>query len=283
MIARLGNRRAHLFGDIIALCALTAISILVVLPFAWMVSTSLKTTAEMVAFPPRFIPKDVQWSNYKDAWNALPFRTFFMNSAIVAVVTTIGATLTSSMGGYSFARLRFPGRDRIFLAYLATMMIPFPVLMIPLFVISRRFGLIDNLWGLILPAIFTAWGTFLVRQFILTLPRDLEDAARIDGASYFRIYRDIILPLSRPVVATLAIFTFLSAWNDFLWPLLMISSTDNKTLPLGLAMFNSRAAIRTPWNLIMAASTFSVIPVLIIFILGQRYYVRGIALSGLKG
>lgn len=283
MIARLGMRRAHHVGDLLALTALTLISILVVLPFAWMVSTSLKTTAEMVAFPPRFIPKDVQWSNYKDAWNALPFRTFFVNSAIVAVLTTIGATLTSSMGGYSFARLRFPGRDRIFLAYLATMMIPFPVLMIPLFVISRRFGLIDTLWGLILPAVFTAWGTFLVRQFILTLPRDLEDAARIDGASFFRIYRDIILPLIRPVVATLGIFTFLSAWNDFLWPLLMISSTDNKTLPLGLAMFNSRAAIRTPWNLIMAASTFSIIPVLLVFIVGQRYYVRGIALSGLKG
>jgi len=191
--------------------------------------------------------------------------------------------LTSSMAGYSFARLRYPGRDLLFLAYLGTIMIPFPVLIIPLFILMRQLGLVDTLAGLILPAAFTAWGTFLMRQFMLSIPREIEEAARMDGASFWRIYLQIIMPLSRPVVATLGIFTFLGSWNDFLWPLIMISSVENKTLPLGLTMFQAQVAIKTPWQLVMAAATFSVIPVLIVFVLGQKYYVRGIATTGLKG
>ena len=258
-------------------------AMLMVAPFAWMVASSLKALPEIYHYPPNFLPAKAQWNNYRVAWNTLPFGRFFLNSAVVATATTIGTLTTSSMAGYSFARLRYPGRDRLFLAYLATMMVPFPVLMIPLFIIARELHLIDTLMGIILPSIFTAWGTFLVRQYILSLPRELEEAARVDGASFFRIFRDIVLPLCGPVLATLGIFTFLASWNDFIWPLIMISSVENKTLPLGLSMFQSRSAMRVPWHLIMAASTFSVLPVLFVFILGQRYYIRGIAISGLKG
>ena len=211
------------------------------------------------------------------------FTRFFFNSLFVACATTAAVVLTSSMAGYSFARLRFPGRDLLFLAYLGTIMIPFPVLIIPLFILMRQLGLVDTLAGLILPAAFTAWGTFLMRQFMLSIPREIEEAARMDGASFWRIYLQIILPLSRPVIATLGIFTFLGSWNDFLWPLIMISSVESKTLPLGLTMFQSQIPIKTPWQLVMAAATFSVIPVLFVFVLGQKYYVRGIATTGLKG
>lgn len=263
--------------------ACTVVALVFVGPFAWMVSSSLKSLSDIYAFPPTFIPDEIRWSNYSDAWNALPFDRFFVNSLIVAVTTTVGAILTSSMAGYAFARLRFPGRNAIFLGYLATMMIPFPVLMVPLFIIMRSLSLVDTLPSLILPAIFTAWGTFLMRQFIIGLPYELEEAARIDGASFWRIYWQIVLPLIRPVIATLGIFTFLWSWNEFLWPLIMINTVENKTLPLGLLMFQTLNPGRTPWNLIMAASTFSVAPLLLMFIIGQRYYVRGIAMTGVKG
>jgi multiple sugar transport system permease protein len=281
--AVVGKKGSRLIGDFLAYLALALLGIVFVLPFLWMVSTSLKGLDEVYAFPPRFIPEDIQWSNYLEAWNALPFDRFFLNSLIVSVGTTLGTILTCSMAGYSFARLRYPGRDKIFVAYLATMMIPFPILMIPLFIIMRGISLVDTLAGLILPAMFGAWGTFLMRQFMLTLPKEIEEAARVDGCSFFGIYWRIVMPLIKPVIATLAIFTFLSTWNEFLWPLIMISSIEDKTLPLGLTMFQSHLVGRTPWNLVMAAATFSIIPVLIVFVLGQKYYVRGITMSGIKG
>jgi ABC-type sugar transport system, permease component len=162
-------------------------------------------------------------------------------------------------------------------------MIPFPVLIVPLFIIMRNLHLVDTLWSLILPVIFTPWGTFLMRQFILTLPKELEEAAIMDGCGFFGTYWRIVLPLMKPVIATLGIFTFVGSWNAFLWPLISISSIDNKTLPLGLTMFTSRLAGRTPWDQVMAAATFSIIPVLILFVLGQKYYVKGIATTGIKG
>ena len=279
----LGNTQRRWLGNGLAWVALTLLGIFWMVPFLWMVSTSFKGIDEVYAFPPRFVPELVRWSNYVEAWQAIPFTRFFFNSLFVACATTVAVVLTSSMAGYSFARLRFPGRDLLFLAYLGTIMIPFPVLIIPLFILMRQLGLVDTLAGLILPAAFTAWGTFLMRQFMLTIPREIEEAARMDGASFWRIYLQIILPLSRPVIATLGIFTFLGSWNDFLWPLITISSVENKTLPLGLTMFQSQIPIKTPWQLIMAAATFSVLPVLIVFVLGQKYYVRGIATTGLKG
>jgi multiple sugar transport system permease protein len=279
----LGNTQRRWLGNGMAWVALTLLGVFWMVPFLWMVSTSFKGIDEVYAFPPSFFPELLRWSNYVEAWQAIPFSRFFFNSLFVAAATTIAVVLTSSMAGYSFARLRYPGRDLLFLAYLGTIMIPFPVLIIPLFILMRQLGLVDNLAGLILPAAFTAWGTFLMRQFMLSIPREIEEAARMDGASFWRIYLQIIMPLSRPVVATLGIFTFLGSWNDFLWPLIMISSVENKTLPLGLTMFQAQVPIKTPWQLVMAAATFSVIPVLIVFVLGQKYYVRGIATTGLKG
>jgi multiple sugar transport system permease protein len=281
--AGLGNTHRRWLGNGMAWVVLTLLGVFWMVPFLWMVSTSFKGIDEVYAFPPRFFPEDLRWSNYAEAWQAIPFSRFFFNSLFVAAATTIAVVLTSSMAGYSFARLRYPGRDLLFLAYLGTIMIPFPVLIIPLFILMRQLGLVDTLAGLILPAAFTAWGTFLMRQFMLSIPREIEEAARMDGASFWRIYLQIIMPLSRPVVATLGIFTFLGSWNDFLWPLIMISSVENKTLPLGLTMFQAQVPIKTPWQLVMAAATFSVIPVLIVFVLGQKYYVRGIATTGLKG
>lgn len=279
----LTNTQRRRIGNGFALLALTLLGIFWMVPFLWMVSTSFKGLDEVYAFPPRFVPREIHWGNYLEAWQTVPFTRFFFNSLFVATATTLAVVVTSSMAGYSFARLRYPGRDKIFLAYLGTIMIPFPVLIIPLFILMRQLGLVDTLPGLILPAAFTAWGTFLMRQFMLSIPREIEEAARMDGASYFRIYAQIILPLSKPVIATLGIFTFLSNWNEFLWPLITISSIENKTLPLGLTMFQSQIPIKTPWQLVMAAATFSVLPVLIIFVLGQKYYVRGIATTGLKG
>jgi multiple sugar transport system permease protein len=280
---RASMRKRRRVGNVVAVLGASVIGVAFLLPFLWMVSSSLKDLSEIYEFPPRLIPSTIHVENYLDAWNALPFSVFFRNSFVVALVTTVGVVFTSSLAGYSFARLRYPGRDQIFLAYLATMMIPFPVLMVPLFVIMRNLGLVDSLWALILPAIFTPAGTFLMRQFILTLPRELEEAARVDGCGYFGIYWRIVLPLMKPVIATLAIFTFLGSWNEFLWPLITINSIENKTLPLGLTMFQSQLSGRTPWHLVMASATFTIVPVLILFVAGQKYYVRGIVTSGLKG
>ncbi|SDU85220.1 carbohydrate ABC transporter permease [Jiangella alkaliphila] len=278
------RRRRGPSGHTIAVyVACTLVSLVFVAPFAWMVLSSLKSTGEIYEFPPSILPQEWRWSNYSEAWNALPFDRFFLNSLIVSGVSTAGAVLTSSMAGYAFARLRFPGRDKIFLGYLATMMIPFPVLMVPLYIIMRSLSLVDSLASLILPAMFTAWGTFLMRQFIIGLPTELEEAARVDGAGFGRIYWQIVLPLITPVIATLGIFTFLWTWNEFLWPLIMINTMENKTLPVGLLAFQTLNPGRTPWHLIMAASTLSVLPLLLMFIVGQRYYVRGIAMTGVKG
>jgi len=278
------RRRIRLVGDAAVWVFLLVFGLIWMAPFLWMVSASFKSLPEIYAFPPTWIPKQLRWQNYVDTWQAVPFGRFFLNSGIVAVSVTAGQVLTCSLAGYSFARLRYPGRDRIFLAYLGTMMIPFPVVMIPLFILMKDLALVDHLPGLVLPAMFSAWGTFLMRQFMLTIPKELEEAAKIDGASLFGIYWRLFLPLSGPVIATLSIFTFLGQWNAFLWPLIMISSVDKKTLPLGLASLQAQlTAIQIPWNLVMAGATFSVIPVLVVFVVGQRYYVRGIVLTGLKG
>ncbi len=283
-IPRLHTRRSTFLGNLVAGLFLSILGIFWMTPFLWMVLASVKSLGEIYQMPPSLLPTVFHWENYREVWTTVPFGIFFRNSSIVAITVTLGQIVTCSMAGYSFARLRFPGRDQIFLSYLGTLMIPFPVLMIPVFILMQDLGLVDTLQGLILPSIFSAWGTFLMRQFMLTFPKELEDAAKIDGCSVFGIYWRIFMPLSMPVIATLGIFTFLAHWNDFLWPLIMISSVDNKTLPLGLAMLQARLqAIEIPWQLVMAAATFSIIPILIIFVAGQKYYVRGIVLSGLKG
>jgi multiple sugar transport system permease protein len=279
----LGVKARQHIGNFLAVLVLSIGGIFMALPFLWMVSSSLKSIAEIYVFPPTFIPEKIQWANYLEIWRRLPFHLFFRNSFFVATLETLGVLFTSSLAGYSFARLRYPGRDQLFLLYLSTMMIPFAVRMIPLFILMRTFGWVDNLAALIVPSMFSAWGTFLMRQFMLTIPRELEDAALIDGCSYFRIYWSIILPLTVPALATLGIFHFMGSWNAFLWPLIILNSMSNKTLPLGLAAFQAMVAMKTPWHLVMAASVVSVVPIRVIFMLGQKYYVRGIVTTGLKG
>ena len=279
----LKRQQQEFLGNLFAWTILGLGGAAMMVPFLWMVFTSLKSTAEIYVYPPRFLPDSWLWSNYVKAWTLLPFPIFFRNSAIVATSVVLGQLFTCSLAGYSFGRLRYPGRDRLFFLYLATMMIPFAVIMIPLYVQMRWMGWVDTLWPLIVPAIFTPWGTFMMRQFMTTLPRELEDAARIDGASFFRIYRTIILPLTKPALATLGIFTFLGSWNNFLWPLIIISSLNLKTIPLGMTAFQSRMPMKTPWELVMAAATFAILPILVAFIFGQKYYVQGIVTSGIKG
>jgi multiple sugar transport system permease protein len=195
----------------------------------------------------------------------------------------VGQLFTCSLAGYAFARLRFPGKNLIFMLYLSTMMVPFAVVMIPLYILMKTFGWLDNLTALIVPALVSVFGTFLMRQFFSTIPKELEDAARIDGCSFFRLYWTILIPVATPALATLGILTFMNHWNDFMWPLIVISQIPNKTLPLGLTMLIEQQAIKTPWHLFNAAGVFSIVPILIVFTLGQKYYVQGIITTGLKG
>lgn len=208
------------------------------------------------------------------------FVAFYLNSLIVTVVVTVGAVFTSSLAAFAFARLSFPGRDRLFLGYLGTMMVPSVVTMIPIFVLLKVMGWIDTYTALILPPMFTAYGTFLLRQFFVSIPTELEDAARIDGCGLWGIYRHVIMPLSGPALATLTTFIFLGTWNSFMWPLIVINSMEKRPLMLGLYAFMSR--YNTEWSLMMAASLMVMAPVIIVFVIGQRYFVRGIVLSGLK-
>ncbi len=256
-------------------------AIAMVIPFLWMLSTSLKTEMQAYRFPPIWIPEPVAWSNYPDTWNALPFDLFFFNSAFVSLILTVGQLATCSLGAFAFARLHFPGREKLFVLYLATLMIPFQVIMIPLFVLVSRMGWIDSYWGLTVPLVFSPYGTFLLRQFFKSIPLELEDASKIDGCTYWRIYWNVMVPLSKPALATLGIFVFMWSWNNFLWPLLIVNSLEMKTLPLGLAYFLGQYTIY--WNLLMVGATISLLPMLIIFFFAQRFFIEGITLTGIKG
>lgn len=256
--------------------------LLMVIPFLWMVSTSLKTTAQSMAFPPEWWPAPFVWGNYARIWDFMPFFTFLLNSVKIAFFVVCGQLLTCSLAGYAFAKLRFPGRRALFLVLLSTMMIPSEVTLIPVFVIMKSLGWLNTHYSLIVPAFFgSVFGTFLLRQFFLTLPNDLEDAARIDGCSPFGIYWRIMLPLAKPSLATLAIFTFMGTWNDFMRPLIYLSDMDKMTLPVGLALISNHQDIRIP--LIMAGAMLSLLPILVFYVCGQKYFVRGIALTGMKG
>ena len=255
---------------------------LMIVPFLWMLSTSLKTTVQSMAFPPEWWPRPFVWENYTRIYEYMPFFTFLFNSVKIVFFVLIGQLFTCSLAGYAFAKLRFPGRKTLFLVLLSTMMIPSQVTLIPVFVIMKFLGWINTHYALIVPAFFgSVFGTFLLRQFFLGLPNDLEDAARIDGCSPFAIYWRIMLPLAKPSLATLAIFTFMGTWNDFMRPLIYLSDMDKMTLPVGLALLSNHQDIRIP--LIMAGAMLSLLPILILYIFGQKYFVRGIALTGIKG
>jgi multiple sugar transport system permease protein len=275
------GRRPRLGARLLAHAALLPGSVVMLVPFLWMVSTSLKAPGQVFTDPPQWIPRPVVWQNYLEAVSIMPFGRFFLNSLIQSSSVTVLQLLTSSLAAFAFARLRFRGRDTLFLLYLATLMIPFPVTLIPNFIVIRFLGWVDTFRALILPPSFSPFSTFLLRQFFLTIPTDLDDAARIDGASSLDIWWRIALPLSTPALATLAIFTFMGQWNDFLWPLVVTNSLEMRTLPVGLSSFQSRYAIQ--WHLLMAGSTIALLPVLVLFVVGQRYFIQGITLTGMGG
>jgi multiple sugar transport system permease protein len=270
-------KRALLYG------ALVAVAVALLLPFFWMLSTSLKSNEAVFAIPPQWIPETFHWANYREVFERMPFLLYFRNTTVITVMTIIGTVLSSSLVGYAFACLRWPGRDALFIFVIATMMLPLQVIMIPLFVLFKDLGWLNTYKPLIVPAFLGggAFYIFLMRQFFLTLPRDLFDAARIDGASEWRIYWQIALPLARPALVTVALLTFMFAWNDFLGPLIYLSDQSKNTLALGLALFTGQH--QTDWGVLMAASILMLIPVVLLFFFFQRYFIKGMAMTGMKG
>ncbi len=254
--------------------------LIMVLPFLWMVTTSLKPM-KLAYGPPYLFPTHFVWRNYQVAWRSAPFARFYLNSFIMAVGITTAQLLFSSLAAYAFARLRFPGRNALFLLFLGTMMVPFHVTVLPQYLIVHWLGWVDTYQALIVPRMVSAFGIFLMRQYYLTIPTDLDEAALMDGASRLGVWWRIILPLSQPALAALAIFSFLFAWNDFLWPLVATNDPQMRTIQLGLAMFQGRYG--TQWTYLMAGTVTATIPAIAVFLLGQKRFIEGITLTGLKG
>jgi multiple sugar transport system permease protein len=263
-------------------------TLVLLFPFYWLLLTALETPSEAMHFPPVLIPHVLRFANFADAWKSAPFGRFFLNIAIVAVTTVVSNLLLCSLAGYAFARFRFFGRGVLFAVIMATLMVPFQVTMIPQFIITKWLGVhvlagvgINHIGALILPNAATAFGIFFLRQFFRTLPIECEEAARVDGAGRLHVLFRIVLPLATPALATLAALTFLDSWNNFMWPLIVTTSPDKMTLPLGLATF--QGAHSTEWTLLMAGNVMSLVPMLVIFFLAQRHFVRSVAATGLAG
>lgn len=251
----------------------------VVLPFLWMVTTSLKSSTELLGNP-GWIPQDWAWKNYVDAWQAAPFGRYFANSVLVAVLTVGLQFVTSALAAYAFARIPFPGRDRLFALFLGSMMIPEPVTLVPNYVLLSKLGWINSFYALIIPWGASAFSIFLLRQFFKSLPKELEDAARIDGCSRLDILWRIVLPLSKPALLSMSMFAFVGSWNAFLWPLIATNSESMRTVQVGVSVFAQDAG--THYSLLMAAATFTMLPMILLFFFVQRYFVEGIARSGIK-
>ena len=256
-------------------------AILTVAPFVWMVLTSFKPLGEIFRFPPTWWPETFTFENYTSAFGALPFGRFYVNSLFVAVAVTAGQLVTCSLAAYAFARMQFWGRDVLFYLFLGTMMVPAQVTMIPGFMILHWLGWIDTYAALIVPGLASAFGTFLLRQFFLTIPKELEEAAFLDGCTRFGVLWRIVLPLARPALAALAIFTFMAVFNDFIWALIVVDSQEMYTVQLGLSIFRDRYG--TEWGYLMAGSVVATLPILLVFFFAQKYFIQGITLSGLKG
>lgn len=279
---RRGFRRLDLL--LLSRYAVLAIwSIMFLAPMAWLISTSLKATGQEFAYPPEWIPNPAVWRNYIEIFDTLPFDLFFLNTMAIVIAAGIGTVLTSSVVGFSFCRLHYPGRDFWFLVVLATMMLPDAVTLVPHYVIFRTLGWIDTLLPLIVPAWFGggAFNIFLFRQFFATIPHEMDEAARIDGASTLRIYWQILMPLSKPVLATIAVFSIVGNWNNFMGPLIYLNSTKKMTLAVGLRLFRNQYT--GYWNLMMAAGVLMTIPMLLLFMVAQRYFVKGIVMTGIAG
>jgi multiple sugar transport system permease protein len=262
---------------------LVAVAGVMLFPGYWMWVTAVTADGKEFSYPPAFWPDPIVWQNFPDALTAWPFDIFFRNSVTIAVLATVGALITEAMAGYAFARMRFPGRDLWFVVALATLMLPFVVTMVPKFIIFRELRMIDTIWPLIVPYWFggSAFGIFLMRQYFRTLPYELDEAAKLDGAGHLRILFSIILPQSSAIFVTLGILHFVYFWNDFLGPLIYLHSTESKTLTLGVMSF--RGQFEQDWNGMMASALAMVLPIVLIVLLGQRYFQRGIALTGMGG
>jgi ABC-type glycerol-3-phosphate transport system permease component len=276
-----GRRLRRLVVDVVVYLLLLAGLASVILPFVYMVSSSLETAVQIGSLTPQFIPNPLTWVNYQQVWNDLPIVRYYVNSAVVSIIITVGQLLTASMAAYAFARLKFRGRSTLFALYLGTLIIPSQVTLIPNYLIIRELHWHNTYAGLIAPFVVSVFSTFLLRQFFLTIPTDYEDAARIDGANHWQIYSRIILPLARPALATVVILTFLASWNNFLWPLVVVDSPNLITVPLSVTAYQGQFSIA--WGPLMAAATLSLLPVLIVYVLMQKYVVEGIALSGQGG
>lgn len=278
---RSAHRKA-IIRKIIVYVLLLIIAAVMITPFLWMFSAAIKSDREVFKINPFvFIPKDPKWSNYVNIWTKIPFAKFVENTFLLTIVVTCLQLLTSSFAAYSFAKLNFRHRNGLFLAYIATIAMPWQVYMVPQFILMRKMGLNDKLMAIICLQAFSAFGVFLMKQFYEGIPDDLCEAARIDGMSEYRIYSKVMLPLSKPALSTLVIFTFVNTWNDYLGPLIYLKTQRKKTIQLGLKMFISQYS--SDYGLIMAGSMLSLIPVLIIFICFQKYFVEGVASTGLKG
>lgn len=260
---------------------LVLLALTMLIPFVWMASASLQMDKDVFRFPFRWIPRNPRWINYILIWKRVPFLTFFLNTLKLSVIITGLQLLTSSLAAYAFARLDFKGRNLIFICYVATIAIPWQVYMVPQFIMMRKMGLNDTHLALILLQAFTAFGVFLMRQFFISIPKELSDAARIDGLGEYSIFARIILPLSKPAIATLTIFSFVTVWNDFMGPLIYLSSENRKTIQLGLRMFIAQYSAE--YSLIMAASLVSLVPIILLFLFLQRFFIEGVASSGIKG
>lgn len=277
--ARAHPRRADL-GQWLLVAVLAAAALAFVLPLLLMVSGAFKPTAEILRVPPSLLPQAPTLDNFRTVLRQAPYLTWYRNSLVVASATTALCLATSAFGGYVFAKFEFPLKRPLFTLILATMMIPFPVLLIPNYLVANRLGLLNSLWALILPGVVSAFGIFLVRQFVAGIPSDLIEAARLDGASEWAIFGRIVVPLVRPALGALGVFTFLASWNDYLWPLVAINDLQKSTLPLALTYFNSTNATR--YDLVLAAATMAVVPVLIVFLVFQRQIVKALVLAGMK-
>jgi multiple sugar transport system permease protein len=280
--ARLGLRARHALHRILVYALLIGGSILFILPFMWMLTTSLKPSQEVFTVPLQFLPTRFEWQNYVQGWTILPFTTFLINSLIVTCSNVAGNIFSCALAAYGFARLRARGRTLLFVLMLGTLMIPSEVTIVPTFILFSKVRLVNTLWPLILPAWFGyPFFIFLLRQFFMSIPIELDEAARIDGASSLRILIRIILPLSKPALGAVAIFAFIGNWNNLLYPLIYLRSTDKYTLALGLNLFQGQYV--TNYNQLMAVSILTLLPILVIFLIAQKYFVRGVTLTGMGG
>jgi multiple sugar transport system permease protein/sn-glycerol 3-phosphate transport system permease protein len=276
---RIGSRATWL-----SIAALTLGAMVIMVPFYWMISTSLKAQGNLYLYPPQWIPNPIVWSNFREVWEAVPFATFTKNTAVIVTLVMIGTLLSCSFSAYGFARLRAPGRDIIFLGVLATMMLPGAVTLVPTYIAFNKLGWTNSILPLVVPSFFGApFYIFLLRQFYLSIPKEIEESGRLDGASAFRIWWDLMLPLTKPALATVAVFTFFATYNDFFGPLIYLNDQSKQTIAVGLSYFTGSRTVGPQMHLLMAMTLMATLPTLVVFLLAQRYFVQSIVTTGLKG